>query len=133
MKKASQNESLVSELEKGDGTQLPKNKLNKCSVPLGKDEGDSEGVRARRKKSKPFRLTLEKILSTEVLPKTVAEAVLQSPLGNKITYQEALLLAQVIKACNGDTQAATFIRDTSGNNPKDKPEEKEHALKFEDL
>jgi hypothetical protein len=42
--------------------------------------------------------------------------------GRNITLQEAILLSQALKAANGDTQAATFIRDTSGNKPNDKIE-----------
>ena len=66
-----------------------------------------------------FRQTLKRILSTIIAPETVAQAVKSTPLGEKITYQEAILIAQVLKASNGDTQAASFIRDTSGNKLKD--------------
>ena len=69
--------------------------------------------------SEAFRETLKRILSTIIAPETVAQAVKSTPLGEKITYQEAILIAQVLKASNGDTQAASFIRDTSGNKLKD--------------
>jgi hypothetical protein len=42
--------------------------------------------------------------------------------GRNVTVQEAILLSQAHKAVSGDTQAATFIRDTSGNKPNDKME-----------
>ena len=32
-----------------------------------------------------------------------------------LTVDQAILLAQIKKAIKGDTQSATFIRDTSGN------------------
>ena len=53
-----------------------------------------------------------------ILPETVAEAVKSTPLGDNITYQEAVLIAQVLKAACGDTQAAVFLRDTTGNKHK---------------
>ncbi len=89
--------------------------------------------RIKRKRKISFKGSLEKILSMQVLPKSVSEAVLKTPLGNAITYQEAILLAQAIKASNGDTQAAVFIRDSSGNKLKDKEGDTPRAKKFEDF
>lgn len=39
--------------------------------------------------------------------------------GKNITVQEAIMLAQIRKAMKGDTKAAEFVRDSSGNKPKD--------------
>lgn len=39
--------------------------------------------------------------------------------GRNITVQEAIMLAQIKKAVKGDTKAAEYIRDTSGNKIKD--------------
>jgi hypothetical protein len=39
--------------------------------------------------------------------------------GKNITVQEAIMLAQIKKAVKGDTRAAEYIRDTSGNKLKD--------------
>lgn len=39
--------------------------------------------------------------------------------GKNITVQEAIMLAQIQKAVKGDTKAAEYIRDTSGNKLKD--------------
>lgn len=39
--------------------------------------------------------------------------------GKNITVQEAIMLAQVKKAVKGDTKAAEFIRDSSGNKLKE--------------
>lgn len=39
--------------------------------------------------------------------------------GKNITVQEAIMLAQIKKAMKGDTRAAEYIRDTSGNKLKD--------------
>lgn len=39
--------------------------------------------------------------------------------GKNITVQEAIMLAQIQKAMKGDTRAAEFVRDSSGNKLKD--------------
>ena len=39
-----------------------------------------------------------------------------------LTVNEAIIFAQVLRAINGDTQAAAFIRDTAGEKPKDQIE-----------
>ncbi len=89
--------------------------------------------RIKRKRKISFKGSLEKILSMQILPKSVSEAVLKTPLGSAITYQEAILLAQALKASNGDTQAAVFIRDSSGNKLKDGEKETPRAKRFEDF
>ncbi|MBQ7760918.1 MAG: hypothetical protein IJ400_02570 [Clostridia bacterium] len=75
----------------------------------------------KRKQNKvvPIKESLAILLSTKINPNLVCDAVKGTSLGDKITYQEAILIAQIIKACNGDTQSATFIRDASGNKLKD--------------
>ena len=79
-----------------------------------------------------FPSSLEKILSMRIADGSVPEALTKTRLGNDITYQEAILLAQVMKALNGDTQAAVFVRDSSGNKPKDAAVFTK-TKKFEDL
>lgn len=37
--------------------------------------------------------------------------------GKNITVQDAMMIAQIQKALKGDTNAATFVRDTAGQNP----------------
>lgn len=39
--------------------------------------------------------------------------------GRNISVQEAIMLAQIRKAIEGDTKAAEYVRDTSGNKLKD--------------
>ena len=115
-------------IKEGDGTLTPEkneNSLEKASEPpMGQGETPNAGVatkkgRVRRRKAKRFKNALNEILSMVIAPKTVAEAVKSTPLGDDITYQEAILIAQVLKAANGDTQAAVFLRDTTGNKLKD--------------
>lgn len=86
----------------------------------------------REKERVSFPSSLEKILSMRIAEGSVPEALTKTDLGGNITYQEAILLAQVMKALNGDTQAAVFVRDSSGNKPKDSAVFTK-SKKFEDL
>lgn len=116
-------------IKEGNGALIPdnsdNNSLKKDSEPtmeeimaLAKSVATKKG-RVRRRKNQRFKKTLNDILSMVISPETVSEAVKKTPLGDNITYQEAILIAQVLKASNGDTQAAVFLRDTSGNKLKD--------------
>lgn len=93
----------------------------------------------RRRKAKSlsentsFKESFAKILALEVPSEALADVIKESPLGEKISYQEAILLAQIIKATNGDTQAATFVRDTSGNKIKETDGKEIQRKKFEDF
>ena len=127
-------------IKKGDGTLIPDNE-NK-SLEQGQDgaqvplfEGGASAVTGYpiRRQTVPFKKMLEDILAMEISPKTVSEAVKSTPLGDKITYQEAVLIAQVLKAANGDTQAAVYLRDTTGNKLKSLADSTEAVLSFEDL
>lgn len=89
-----------------------------------------EGKRARRA-DMSFKETLKELLSLKVVPEAVPSEILKTPLGEEITFQEAILLVQIIKAVNGDTQSAVYIRDTSGNKPKEA--KGEDGVKLESL
>lgn len=121
--------------EKGIGTQIPEKEISSTPQDSDTEKGKSPRVKKRKKfkRKETFRKTLELILSMEISPETVSEAVRSTPLGEKITYQEAILLAQVIKASCGDTQSAVFIRDTSGNKLKDCLSENGEFKPFEDF
>ena len=100
-------------------------------------KGDTK--KKRRKKVKmqekvvSFKDSFAEILALKVPSESLADVIKESPLGEKITYQEAILLAQIIKATNGDTQAATFVRDTSGNKIKEAEARDAQRKKFEDF
>ena len=83
----------------------------------GKKGGIASG-KARREK-KAMKDTLEALLSMP-LKSGKSEDVesiqnLAEVKGKNITVQEAIMLAQIQKAVKGDTRAAEFIRETSGN------------------
>jgi hypothetical protein len=88
--------------------------------------------RKRRKKRTAFKDSLESLLAKEVPKEALPEAIRKSSF-EKISYQEAILLAQIIKASNGDTQAAVFLRDSSGNKLKEGEKVQVEYKKFEDF
>ena len=115
-------------IKEGNGALTPDNNENSLKKdsepPMAEISVPAKGVatkkgRVRKRKVKRFKKVLDEILSMVISPETVSEAVKKTPLGDSITYQEAILIAQVLKASNGDTQAAVFLRDTSGNKLKD--------------
>ena len=105
--------------EEGNGVLTPGNE----DSSMQRDELAEKGKKQKKHKIEKrengsFKKSLGEILSMRILPETVAEAVKSTPLGDNITYQEAVLIAQVLKAACGDTQAAVFLRDTTGNKHK---------------
>lgn len=87
----------------------------------GKKGGIASG-KARREK-KAMKETLETLLQ---MPLKSGKAVdldeikdIAALKGKNITVQEAIMLAQIQKAMKGDTKAAEYVRDTSGNKLKE--------------
>lgn len=87
----------------------------------GKKGGIASG-RVRREK-KAMKDTLETLLSMSLKEGIVEDlSEIQSIAkleGKNITVQEAIMLKQIQKAIKGDTKAAEYIRDTSGNKLKE--------------
>lgn len=85
-------------------------------------KGGIASGKARREK-KAMKDTLETLLTMTLeegqvdnLETIQSVAALQ---GRNITVQEAILYAQIQKALKGDTKAAEYVRDTSGNKLKE--------------
>lgn len=87
----------------------------------GKKGGIASGEKRREKKA--MKETLETLLQ---MPLKSGKAVdldeikdIAALKGKNITVQEAIMLAQIQKAMKGDTKAAEYVRDTSGNKLKE--------------
>ena len=76
-----------------------------------------------RKARKAMKETLETLLSMSLKDEEAQDIEQIKSLaklgGKNISVQEAIMLAQIKKAIKGDTKAAEFIRDSSGNKLKD--------------
>ena len=87
------------------------------AIKAGKASG-----KARREK-KAMKDTLADLLSMPLKDGKSADVEtiknLAALKGKNITVQEAIMLAQIQKAMKGDTKAAEYVRDTSGNKLKE--------------
>ena len=85
-------------------------------------KGGIASGKARREK-KAMRETLATLLSMPLKDGAAADVEeiksIAAINGKNITVQEAIMLAQIKKAIKGDTRAAEYIRDTSGNKVKE--------------
>lgn len=85
-------------------------------------KGGVASAQARREK-KAMKKTLETLLAMPLKNGRSADIDTVKSIaalnGKNITVQEAILLAQIKKAVKGDTKAAEYIRDTSGNKLKE--------------
>ena len=87
----------------------------------GRKGGIASGKKRREKKA--MKDTLADLLSMPLKDGKSADVEtiknLAALKGKNITVQEAIMLAQIQKAMKGDTKAAEYIRDTSGNKLKE--------------
>ena len=88
---------------------------------IARKGGIASGEKRREKKA--MKETLETLLQ---MPLKSGEATdldeiknIAALKGKNITVQEAIMLAQIQKAMKGDTKAAEYVRDTSGNKLKE--------------
>lgn len=87
--------------------------------------GAAKSAETRRRK-RAMKDTLEVLLGLKLKPGKAADVEalkdFASLKGKNLSVEEAIMVAQIQKAMKGDTTAAAFIRDTSGNKPKDEVE-----------
>ena len=84
----------------------------------GKNSGKS---RRRKKATRDIALAFGKEEApVQVVAKLIQLGMLEE--GESCSMDEALMLAQYGKALSGNTKAAEFVRDTSGQKPKDEIE-----------
>ena len=85
----------------------------------GRNGGVASG-KARREK-KMMRETLEMLLSMPLNNKKMVDVdsirSFGALKGKNVSVQEAMMMAQVMKAIKGDTKAAEYVRDTIGQKP----------------
>lgn len=96
-------------------------KSGQKAVESGKKGGIASGKAKKEKKA--MKETLETLLSMPLNAGRAADLEtiknIAAIKGKNITVQEAIMLAQIKKALKGDTKAAEFVRDLSGNKPSE--------------
>lgn len=128
-------------IKEGNGAVTPNDEeksLNLGTEPPMAQEKDLQCVKKRKgrpkkRKVENLKKTLNYILSMVASPDALPKDVKTTPLGENVTYQEAILISQVLKAINGDTRAAVFLRDILGNKHKDSDQEEPTQLTWEDI
>ena len=98
-------------------TEEERQRMKECSSKGGKASGEAK----RRKKLMRENLEILCQLSLKSGRATDIESIKNfvELKGKNITVEQAMLLAQIKKALNGDSTAMTFIRDTMGQKPVD--------------
>lgn len=93
----------------------------RAAVESGRKGGIASGKAKRERKA--MKDTLGALLAMPLKNDAVTDIEdiqsLAALNGKNITVQEAIMLGQIKKAVKGDTKAAEYIRDTSGNKLKD--------------
>lgn len=91
---------------------------------IAKEDGRKGGIKSgqTKRKRKLLRDSAQQILSADMsklpMPEMEDLKVALRALGiDEITGADAIMLAQYLKASRGDTEAARFVRDTSGEKP----------------
>lgn len=90
----------------------------------GRKGGIASGEAKRAKKAMKERLEVLLDMTMKSGKGTDIESIknFAALKGKNITVQDAMMIAQIQKALKGDTNAATFVRDTAGQNPTQKIE-----------
>lgn len=96
---------------------LVQNRLSGEALSRAASAAAKKSVEVRRKK-KAMRELARDILDLQLADEDEMKAELEKR-GVEQTEAAALLLAQLIRARTGDTEAARFLRDTSGQKPVD--------------
>ena len=98
-----------------------KDQSREAAVRNGSKGGKATAKNKREKKA--MKETLGTLLCMSLKEGTITDIEkitnVASLKGLNISVQEAIMLAQIQKALKGDTKAAEYIRDTSGNKLKD--------------
>ena len=101
---------------------IPQSERTKAEQRVVAQMGGIASGKARREK-KAMKVTLEALLSMPLKDGESADVETIKSLaelnGKNITVQEAIMLKQIQKAMKGDTRAAEFVRDSSGNKLKE--------------
>lgn len=71
--------------------------------------------KAAMRNRRPFRLLLNEVLKHEIQDEDVANILMG--YGIEPTFQMQMAFKAVLKACQGDIEAARFVRDTVGEKP----------------
>ena len=101
-----------------DDNLIPLNRRTKSEQRKIAQTGGRASGRTRRAQ-KTMKDTLNMLLQKPIRDGKVQKrlASIMGAKNSNITAEQAVLIAQIVEAINGNTKAAVFVRDTSGNRP----------------
>ena len=106
--------------------EIKKNDPERYQAILEKRKKTTEENKAMQKRAKEI---ME--MAFKLSPEEQNNFIEQLKTSGQMTVQDAVLYSAASKAIrDGDIQAATFVRDTSGNKPK---EEVEHSMSIDEI
>lgn len=113
---------------------MEKTQENPAKKPKEKPKGRAEkspGKTAAKSKRKTLRAAFEELLALPVPPEVQERfGGLAQGVGRDLTVEQAIALAQVKNALDGNSTAAGFIRDTVGEKPGEKKAAAATAVKI---
>lgn len=99
-----------------------------------KKRGQKGGIKSgeARRKKRDMQQAAKMLLNMDISPKQDTIKRLMESFGipkDEFSYQMGIMVAMLMQASNGNVKAATFLRDTAGDNPMLKlQEETEESL-----
>lgn len=80
---------------------------------------NGENARKRREMKAAIEILMDMPLEKKSIKELETVLSFKDLKGKNLTINDAIIVKQVQKALNGDLQAVIFLRDTSGQKPKD--------------
>jgi hypothetical protein len=100
-----------------------------------REKGRNGGIKSGevRRQRKTMRESILAMLEKEISPDKLAEYGLDSADMSDTTYQSALVASMLREALNGDTKALTMVRDTIGEQPVARTENRTEVITADDV
>lgn len=101
-------------------------------VPFTSDQSHEEAVKngrkggkasGRKRKKKKLLAEIAEQMGRTIAPDSLVDDLRKAGVVGSdelITYDEAIMLAQYVKAAKGNVQSAAFLRDTAGQKPAER-------------
>ena len=106
-------------LKKGKDTQFSGDRAVQCGSKGGKKTAENKAKR------KAFKEVFEELLTTPIIFDNVEDTLWKDAIErygintDNLTANEAMALAQIVKAVRGDNYSFSLVRDTIGERPAD--------------
>lgn len=130
-----QNNSIDNSVKYPNLKPFNPNYNNHLSTKEAQERGRKGGIKSAevRRQRKTMRETILAMLEKEISPEKLAEYGIDSADMSDNTYQSALIASMLREALNGSEKAMTLVRDTIGEAPALRTENKTELITKEDV